>query len=255
MGIEKPDFHKENIKSKQEHLTSEMLQDQIRLPRDQWSESFKKLVEEKIREKDQQENAEETEESTEVLRESAFNRYVNYLGLDETQLQDKKVLDLGSGEGEFVKYLIENNITPEAYGIDTNIEEEHIEDEFREHFIRGDFEKEFSVQDVDYVVSVGAVSKGVWAGEETMDIKRIIENSFNSLKEDGEIRISYIEEAAEATPFKGVEKSRKKWNELLKEISKEQDIEYEVKPRDIRVSGKDNDVILESVLVIRRKKD
>ena len=166
-------------------------------------------------------------------------------------------MDLGTGGGEFVKSLIEKGITAEAYGIDVQVDEASIEDKFKSHITKGNFEEDFPVKNVDYVISVGAVSNGVWGGEEVMDIRRIIENSLDSLKEDGEIRIYPIQEAAKATPtpLVGLEGSQQKWGELLAEISETQGVEWKSEARNIKVTGNNNDIILESVLIIQKKRD
>ncbi len=164
-------------------------------------------------------------------------------------------MDLGCGEGEFVKYLIEKGITSEAYGIDIELYEDAIEDKFKKHLIRGNFEGDLPIQNIDYVVSVGAVSNAIWGGVEVMDIRRIVERSLTSLKEEGEIRIYPIQEAAQATPLAGLQASQEKWKELLTVISQVQNVEYKIEPRNIKVSGKNNDIILNSVLVIRKKKN
>lgn len=254
MNFERPNFNTEFSKSEQEPVTPDFLREQVRLPKDQWSEKFNQLIEEKTRE-NQQENTAGAEESPEVLRERTFKRYVDGLGLDEARLRGKKILDLGSGEGEFVKTLIEKGVTPEAYGVDVELDETVIEDRFKNHLVRGNFEEDLPVQNVDYVVSVGAVSNGIWGDEEAMNIRRIVEKSLASLREDGEIRIYPIQEAAKATPLEGLQASQQKWKELLAEISETQKVECKIEPRDIKVAGNSNDIILESVLVIRRKKD
>ncbi len=257
--FEKQNFNKnETNVSEQKLLTRDFLEVQVRLPRDQWNENFRQLVEKKIRENQQIQSGIEKsirDESPEFLRERTFQRYMEGLGLSEESLRGKKVLDLGCGEGEFVKYLIEKGITSEAYGIDINLDENAIEDKFKKHLRRGNFEEDLPVQNVDYIVSVGAVSNGVWAGEEVMDIRKIVEKSLASLKNDGEIRIYPLQESAEATPLAGLQASQKKWEELLKEISETQNVECKIEPRNIKVSGKENSIILESVLIIRRKRN
>lgn len=253
MILKNPTFSTEPNKSEHRPVTPIFLQEQIRLPKDQWNEKFRRLIEEKTIE-NQQARAEETEESPEVLRERTFKRYMDGLGLDEEMMRGKKILDLGSGEGEFIQSLIEKGITPEAYGIDAQVDENSVENKLKGHLLQGNFEEDLPVQNVDYIVSVGAVSNGVWGGEETMNIKRIIKKSLASLKKDGEIRIYPIQEAAEANPLEGLKSSQEKWKELLKEISETHNVECKIEPRNIKVVGNSNDVILESVLVIRRKK-
>jgi SAM-dependent methyltransferase len=252
MSFAKPNFNTEPSKPEQEPLGPDLLQEQARLPKDQWSEKFRQLIEEKIKE-NQQRN--EEKESPEVLRERTFKRYTEGLGLGEKTLRDKKVLDLGAGKGEFVKFLIEKGITSEAYGIDAGLDEVVVEDKLKRHLFRGNFEEDLPVKNADYVISVGAVSNGIWGGDEVMNIRRIVEKSLASLKEGGEIRIYPIQEASKATPLEGLEKSQQKWGELLAKISETQKVECRIEPRDIKVVGNSNDIILESVLVIRRKKD
>lgn len=258
MNFEKPNFDNESNRYEQEPVTSDFLQEQVRLSRDQWNEGFRRMVEEKIKENQQAQEGvgrEKAGESPEVLRERVFRRYMEGLGLGEEALRGKRVLDLGSGGGEFVKSLIEKGITPEAHGIDAKLDEATVEDRFRKYFTRGSFEENLPVQNVDYVVSVGAVSNGIWGGKEVMDIRSIVEKSLDALKEGGEIRIYPIQEAAEATPLEGLRASQEKWKELLAEISETQKVECKIEPRNIKVTGKNNDIILESVLIIRREKD
>lgn len=254
MGIDKQNIGNGFHRLVQEPLAPYVLQEQIRLPKDQWNEKFCQLIEEKTRE-NQQENIKETEESPKVLRERIFKRYLEGLGIDEIHLRGKKILDLGTGGGEFVKDLIEKGITSEAYGVDAQIDESVIEDRFNGHLVQGNFEEDFPIKDIDYIVSVGAVSNGVWGGEEVMKIGRIIEKSLASLKEDGELRIYPIKEAARATPLEGIEKTQQKWKELLKEISEIQKFDWKIEPKNIKVIGGNNDIILDSVLIIKKKKN
>ncbi len=241
-----------------ELITPELLQQQVRLPEDQWSETFRRLVEEKSRENQQEINEDherETEESLEALQERTFKRYMEGLGLCEESLRGKRIVDLGSGDGEFVKSLIEKGITSEAYGLDAGVDESAVEERFKNHIVQGYFEEDLPVNDIDYVVSFGAVTDQIWGGTELGDIGLIVEKSLASLKEDGEIRMFPIQEPAQATPLKGIQASQEKWKELLTQISATQNVECKIEPRKIKVCGTYNDIILESVLIIRRKKD
>ena len=87
----------ESAKFEQEPVSPDFLQEQIRLPRNQWSEKFRQLFEEKIAE-NQREKVDEPEESPESAQERTFRRYIEGLGLDESKLRNKKVLDLGCGD-------------------------------------------------------------------------------------------------------------------------------------------------------------
>lgn len=245
-------FEKLTFNAEQEPITPDFLQKQVRLPKDQWNEKFRQLVEDKIKE-NQQDQREEIEETPEVLREHTFKRYIDGLGLHEEDMKEKIILDLGSGKGEFVQSLIEKGITSGAYGVDAKVNDNVIEDKMKSHFFKGNFEEDLPIQNVDYMISVGAISNGVWGGEETMNIRRIVEKSLASLKENGEIRIYPIQEAAEVNPLEGLQVSQKKWKELLEEISEAQNVECKIEPRNIKVTGNNNDIILESVLIIKRK--
>jgi len=218
MIFENPTFSTEPNESEHRPVTPIFLQEQIRLPKDQWNEKFRQLIEEKTIENQQarEARAEETEESPEVLRERTFKRYMDGLGLDEETMRGKKILDLGSGEGEFIQSLIEKGIAPEAYGIDVQVDENLVENKLKGHLLQGNFEEGLPVRNVDYIVSVGAVSNGVWGGEEVMNIKRIIKKSLASLKKDGEIRIYPIQEAAEANPLEGLKSSQKKMERIAR---------------------------------------
>lgn len=227
------------------------LQEQIRLPRDEWSEQFKQLIAQKI-EENQRAQDEDVEKSPAVLREETFKRYVDGLGLGEETIRGKTILDLGSGDGEFVQELIEKGITPAAYGIDARIDTNSLSDELRGHFFQKNFEEDLPIQNADYVVSVGAISNAIWGGKEVMNVRRIIENALAALRDGGEIRIYPIQEAALANPLEGLHASQEKWRELLDEVSKAQGVECRIEPRSVKVTGNNNDVVLESVLIIRK---
>lgn len=242
------------------------LQQQFNLPKEQWDEKFHQLIREKSEENQRaiqeakrelagevQETSQETiKESPEIIRERTFKRYMNGLGLDKDSLKEKRLLDLGSGQGEFVEYLIQQDITQEAYGLDANPEELSVKEEMKSHLFQGDFQKELPVKNLDYIVSLGAVSNAVWGGEEVQSVENIVKSSLAALKENGEIRIYPIQEATKDSALNGTKESYKKWIELLQRISESEKMEYSIKPRDIKVIGRDNDIILESVLVIKK---
>lgn len=255
MSFEGPKFNTEPNKSEQEPLSGDFLKQQIRLPEAEWDERFRKLVTRKIKEKKDRESK-EPEESPEVLREESYRRYLKVLNLDEELLRGKKILDFGSGEGEFVKYLIDKEITQEAYGIDEDLDQNTVEEEFQNHFFQGDFRDDLPVKDADYIVSVGAMN-AVWTDEDVRDVKRMVDKTLASLKKNGEIRIAGIAEPAKANPIEleGLDTTLKRWRELLKDISESQGIECRLEPQDIELMGEDNHIALQYVLVIKRKEN
>lgn len=253
MGFENIQFNKELENSNNE---LKFFREQIRLPREQWDKDFKKLVERKLKQNQEAIKELEAKGFCEISRketpEETFTRYLEGLKLNEKDLRGKKVLDLGCGkEANFVKLLIKKNITPEAYGIDLQVEESILEEGFKNHIIKANFEEDFPIKNVDYIISVGAVSNGIWAGEEIMNVKQIIKNSLASLKPEGEIRIYPYQEVPTDTPLKGFLASQKKWEKLLAEITKTQKVEYKIEPVEIKILG--GDVVINSVLIIRKR--
>jgi len=246
----------------------QFLEKQFRLPKEQWDEQFRALVHQKSEEnqrmiKDAEESLgrefkespqETSAESPEVLRRETFERYVKGLGLGEEDLKGKRVLDLGCHEGEFVQQLIKENITPEAYGLEAN-EEVVIKEGIKDHILRGNFAKELPKKNLDYIVSVGAVSNYISEGEDGVAvIEDTIKSSLDSLKENGEVRIYPIQEAQENSELVGLIESRKDWGNLVEKIFREGGVTCSIEPRAVKVIGKNNDIILESVLVIKKNK-
>ncbi len=244
----------------------QFLEGQFRLPKEQWDEQFRVLVQQKSEEnqrmiqeaeeslgKEFEESPQETSSrSPEVIRQETFERYVRGLGLSGEDLRGKSILDLGCHEGEFVEQLIKENITSEAYGLEAN-EEVAIKEDLKDHVLRGNFAKKLPKENLDYVVSVGAVSNYISEGKEGAEaIEDTIKNSLDSLKESGEVRIYPIQEAQENSELVGLIESRKSWGSLAEKISKEEGVTCSIEPRAVKVIGKNNDVILESVLVIRK---
>jgi len=251
-------------KTKNKVTNPHFLQEQFNLPEEKWDEAFRQLIKKESKENQQmikesmqsidKESEGDVEKSEETI-EMTFERYSNGLGLSKDELKEKRILDLGSRDGEFIKYIIRENITKEAYGIDTNPKKSLLKGELKKHFFKGDFQKKLPVKNLDYVVSVGAVSNAIWGGEELQNIESIINNSLTSLKNGGEIRIFPIEDTREESPLEGIKKSKKKWDSLVKKFSEKEDIECSIEPRSIKVIGKNNDIILESVLIIRKTED
>ncbi len=241
------------LRPEKESLGPEFLAEQARLPREEWDERFRILVAKKS-EENQKVIAEGVEEGPESPEERVFRRYCDGLGLDEESLHGKRIVDFGCGEeGEFVKYCIEHGITTEVYGVDAQVDESLVEEKFKKHLVKGYFEDEAPVRDADYVISVGAVSNEIWGGETQGDIEKILARAVDALKDGGEIRMYPIQEAARATPLEGLAASRERWKEILDAFAADHGVEYRLEPRDIKVAGNDNDIILESVLVMKRK--
>src|SRR3989344_6916680 len=174
-----PEAHEAAPEIKNKLNNPQFLEGQFRLSKEQWDEQFRVLVQQKSEENQQmikeaeeslgkefEESPQETSpKSPEALRQETFERYVRGLGLSEEDLKGKRILDLGCHEGEFVEQLIKENITPEAYGLEAN-EEVAIKEDLEDHILRGNFAKELPKENLDYVVSLGAVSNYISEGKE-----------------------------------------------------------------------------------------
>jgi SAM-dependent methyltransferase len=181
-----------------------------------------------------------------------FERYLKSLDISKEGLKDKRILDLGCGDGEFVKECLDENISKEIYGLDLQINPEKLEERHKKHFLKGDFQKELPIKDLDLIISLGAV-KAPFHELDMNNPKTTIDSALKALKENGEIRIFPLRKTHPNNDLKGVEFSEKKWKEILEKIVAE-NIEYKICPIDIKVAGKNKDVWLEQVLIIKKSK-
>jgi SAM-dependent methyltransferase len=224
-------------------ITPEFLSEQVSLPREQWSDQFKAYVEQKI----QEGHSESTErDSWEQERRDTFDRYAKGTDLSQENLRDKVVIDLGSGDGELVEECVDRDLSKGVYGID--VQQPRDAEKYKQHFFQGNFEESLPVKEADYIVSVGAVS----VFEHELDLEKVLDNAFDALKENGELRIYPVQRSSPGSDLVGLEESYKRWNELLAKMTATGKIEYTLKPIDIRVSGTDNDVWLEELLIVKK---
>lgn len=218
-------------------------------PADKWSGDFRDYVELKYKESLEKEE----DESREEIMKKSWERYLNGLDLSEGDLKDKKILDLGCGEGEFVRGCLDKGISQEVYGLDLKAEEEAKDLEKEGHLFEGDFEKELPIKNLDYVLSVGAVSVGI-EKETAKGKEQTLRRALDAINKNGQIRIFPIGKVGEHSQLEGIKDSEEVLREILEKINKDYDIEYKLRPRDIRVSGVNKDVWLEQVLIIEYKK-
>lgn len=249
----KPEFGNKFEKIKEEKQSEkfrEFLTEQIALPEREWSEEFKNYTKEKYKEQ----VAECPERSSEEEKRLIFQRYLKGLDLNLEDLKGKRILDLGCGEeGEFVEYCLDRDLA-EVYGLDLSIKPETIEKKYRNYLFKGSFEEELPVKNLDLAISFGAIEAPSNKDElDKMDPRKTLNSVLKSIKENGEIRIYPIRKAPPESKLKGVEFSRKKWLEILDDLSSQGLIRYELKPIDIRVGGKKPDVWLEEALILKKK--
>lgn len=236
-------------------ISLEELRRQVGLSKSEWSPEFREYVERKIRDKEKAEKElleSDTEESEDEVMEKTYARYLKGLMLNEADLHGKKIVDMGSGDGEFVAALIEKGITSDVYGIDAEPGGFSEKEKYRSHFSRANFEDEPSTKEADYVFSLGAITEGVWGGEERMNMKKVLKNVVDLMKKGGEARIFPIQVPTKENPLEGLVASYLAWNKLIPEIAKDEHINWEFQPVDINIVGRDNDILLEEVLVLRK---
>ncbi|MCX6738268.1 MAG: class I SAM-dependent methyltransferase [Candidatus Parcubacteria bacterium] len=226
----------------------QFIKEQISLPEEKWNEDFKNYIQKKYRELE----AEILEISPEQELEKNFQRYLESLDIKKEDLMSKRILDLGCGEGEFVKYCLGEGISREVYGLDVSIKPEEINPGYRQFFLKGDFEKGIPLKNFDYIFSVGSV-EAPYSEDIDRDLRKTLILALSSLNHDGEIRIFPIRKAPPVSGLAGIDFSYKKWTELLNDLKTKNWIDYELKPIDIRAAGNKPDVWLEQVLIINKK--
>ncbi len=243
---------KQNILPNNEKYDSSFVLGQSQLPRSSWDPKFAAFIDEEIV-KHKIDASSSRPETAEDEREKTLKRYIKGLGLDLKDLKNKKVVDVGCGDGEFVRELIDKKITQEAYGIDARLSDS-VSDQ---HFIKANFHELIPIIDCDLIVSVGAISNEIWHSEKDEEAKLIIEkivkNTLDALNENGEIRIYPIQEAFAETPLAGLQKSKRLWDEIVKHLPQKYDVDCHLETSNVRVSGVDSDLVLESVLIIKKR--
>ncbi len=252
-------------------ITPEFLAYQVHLPRDQWSLEFKNyingIVQENIRVREGEWTEAERDVSQEAKEQSTYTRYLNGLRLSEDELRDKIILDLGSGDGEFVKYCIDKGITQNAYGVEARLASEDnsaeetpfekitIDERYKNNFFAQSYGEELPVHNVDYVLSMASVTNMDWNGEEWEGVVKVLENSLAALNENGEIRLWPIQEPAEATSVEMGSEVNDMWRERINEFAGDHDLQWELRPTNVIVTGSDNDhIYLNSVLIFLKGK-
>ena len=239
----------EELETEKTPAFKEFLIHQISLPHEEWSKEFKDYIEKKRNEESEKESGLEQLSESELT----YKRYLKGLELTEEELKNKKILDLGCGEeGEFVKECIDKDLTKEIYGIDLEVDPDTFDEKLKDHFFKKEFEDEFPIKNLDYVISVGALEAPSDESDERKPVK-ILKYALEALNDKGEIKIYPIRKAPPESGLEGIEYSRKKWDEIMNEFASKEDVKYEFNPIDIRVSANNEDVWLEEVLTIKKK--
>ena len=209
---------------------------------------FRNYVDKKYIESQEHESE---EEDPEEMRQDTWKRYLDGLDLKEEDLKDKRILDLGCDTGDFIISCLDKSITKDVYGLDIELKGEALDEKYKKNFFQGNFNDSLPVKNLDYVVSVGAIS--LFVNEEVAkNMEGTIKSSYTALSEGGEIRIYPMPRVPEDSDLEGAKESREVILKILENIKKELPIEWNFTPIDIKVSGKNKDMWLEEVLTIRK---
>lgn len=251
--FKKSDKASPDVYRKLEGEFRKFLLEQIELPETEWQEEFEKYLKQKVKEKDEikRQLQRKIERSEKEVREQEFQRYLKGLDLEIKNLRRKRILDLGCGEGNFVKECLRRGITDQIYGLDIRLDFREIEKEYQGYFIRSDFEKDLPLSNLDLIISVGALE----AREEGSELRKpaqTIKWALGALRPSGEIRIYPIYRVSPAGGPKGIEQARYQWAKVFEELNRQGGIEWQLRPVDIWVTGEKPDIWLEEVLIIKR---
>ncbi|MBU0650227.1 class I SAM-dependent methyltransferase [Patescibacteria group bacterium] len=228
---------------------NQWLEEQVLLPKHQRDNRFNEIIKDKVWEIQKREQQGEISEQEKIQR--TMGRYFKGLELDRELLKGKKILDLGCDTGEFVRGCLEKGITKEIYGVDHELREQARAQEYEDHFFQADFEKELPVKDCDCIFSYAAISLNFDHQVKTI---KALSSAVDALNENGEIKIYPVGKTSQDSDLEGIKEAEQTLNKVLAQLKQEKNIEWELKPIDINVSGKNEDVWLEQLLIIRKQK-
>ncbi len=250
--------YKESQEDKEEECKSlpkkfrNYLKEQISLPKEKRDKKFKEYAD-RVYTKSQP-HKQEKEITPEQEREATFKRYLKSLLLAQNNLKDKRLLDLGCGEGEFVEICLEKGLTSEVYGQDVFPFNEKDEEKYKEHFIKKNFYKSIPLNDFDYIFALGSI-RVPHSKKLEKDFKKLLTDLMDSLKDRGEVRIFPIEKPGKEDNMEWLKETQEKWFNFLDELSSKGVLTYNLEPVNIAASGNskdEKDVWLQQVLIIKK---
>lgn len=121
----------------------------------------------------------------------------------EDDLRGKKILDVGCGDGSFVRGLLHGGVTPHAYGIDIDTRDAVADPFAAGHILKTSYLEPFPVSGCDVVIAhaIPDINMVGLGGENyTKKTNTILEHMASSLKPGGEIRLGPIQAVPKGKP-------------------------------------------------------
>jgi hypothetical protein len=223
---------------------------QVKLDPSRWNQDFIEYL--KLKEAESEEKVVYVEPTPEQVRANTFERYLGGLDVAEQDLKEKSILDVGCGDGDFVVACMEKGLTQHAFGMDRDFFAGGLDEKYRGNFFPKQFSDIFPVKNLDYIFSVGAISLYLDEQHE-IDAEDAIKSSIRAIKKTGEVRIWPIKKALKGEQLDGIKEEEMVLARIMEYLGERFEIEWELIPTDVRVSGRDKDVWADQVLVIRHK--
>jgi len=232
------------------------------LPPKERSEEFEEFLEDKYNSLLGEENLDESEEDF-IIR-----RYLNHFQFTEEDLKNKKILDVGCGLGAFIRYCSDKNITPDAYGFDSELNSKLAKGKYKNHLVKGDYTKKIPFQDkkFDYILAYSSL-EGLFLEKDNEEAKKVFESLLALLKDEGEIRVYPLRKLPpEIAPeivkqdkermkeLLQAQEARGRWEKTLQELKGKGLIDFKIQPIDLRVLSSRKEFWIEELLTIRRNK-
>ena len=163
----------------------------------------------------------QTERSSESYDAETVKRYMESFRFTPEKLRNKRILDLGCHEGDFVNFLLTEGITDTAYGMDKHLLKESMS---TDHFSQGDFRESIPYTDMDTVVSLAALSLSLH--EDVEGTYTAFKNALDSLAIGGKLKIFPIFKDI-GKEWEGIIAEERNLLTVLERLEKEYDIETE----------------------------
>lgn len=255
---------------------------QLDIPISEWSDDFKELIKNIKESKVAEDRDYKKETSLEEKLKNEYEKYLQDFGLEEGDIENKRIMDIGCGDAEFILYVLENGLSEEVFGIDRdkenrldyfNYEEddpinikqaELLEKYDKKIYNTNYYESDLPQDDLDYILARASLY-----GNNEKAINNIIDlikRSTNYLKPGGEFKIFPIDKEA-ITQSNQRDDSNEyfldfyRWKKIAEKVSTETGIDYSFTPTGIGFlidelrNYKEDGVYLRNALTFKKQKE